>query len=87
MSSNPVWEDIQRLAEDLKVQAHLGGMEARDRWRALELRLAQVEKTIAHSGEQASDAVSHEIEEIHAALLRLRDDMVTSARGDFVSGW
>jgi hypothetical protein len=87
MSTNPVWEDVQRLADDVEVQVHLAGMDARDRWHALEQRVTQVEKAIAHSGEQVSDAVSHEISEIHAALVRLRDDMVVSARGDFVSGW
>ena len=87
MNSNPVWEDAQRTAEDIRVQVHLARMDARDRWHALELRLAELEKSIADSGEHVSDAVSRELADVQDALLHLRDEVVTSARGDYVTGW
>jgi hypothetical protein len=87
MSTNPVWEDLQRTADEIKVQVHLGRMEARDRWRTLEQRRAKLEETIAQSGEEVSEAVSREIADVHAALLHLREELVMNARGDFASGW
>jgi len=80
----PGWNDVRRITDELGLQIHLASMDARDRWHALQLRLAKLEHTVAHSGEQA---VTHELSEIRGALLHLRDDMLARARGDFTTGW
>jgi hypothetical protein len=51
-------------------------MEARDRWRALQPRLAELEKTIAREGERAGQVVTQQLTEVGAALRKLRDDLV-----------
>jgi hypothetical protein len=63
------------MADELEVQIHLAGMEARDRWRALEPRLAEVEKAIARSGQRAGEIVERELSAIGTALRKLLDDV------------
>jgi ElaB/YqjD/DUF883 family membrane-anchored ribosome-binding protein len=81
------WHDIRRIVDELELQIHLAGMDARDRWQALQPRLAQLETVIAHSGEHAGDAVTREVSELGAALRHVRDEIFARARGDFASGW
>jgi hypothetical protein len=33
------WDEVRRIADELKLKMHLASMEARDRWQALEPRL------------------------------------------------
>lgn len=76
MSQQPnAWDDIRRLAEEVELKIHLAGMDARDRWHALQPRLAEIEKTISDAGKRASDAVEHELASIGAALRRLVADV------------
>jgi hypothetical protein len=81
------WQDVRRIVDELELQIHLAGMDARDRWQALQPRLAHVETAIAHSGEHAGDAVTRELSEISATLHHLRDEIYARVRGDFTSGW
>ena len=70
------WDDLRRMADELEVKVHLGSMEARDRWRALQPRLRDLERKLEHSGERASKVVAEELQSIGDALTRLRDDIV-----------
>jgi hypothetical protein len=72
---SPIWDDVRRVADELALQIHLGTMEARDRWRALQPRLEELEKTIAREGERAGQVVTQQLSEVGAALRRLRDDL------------
>jgi hypothetical protein len=72
---SPIWDDVRRVADELALQIHLGSMEARDRWRALQPRLEELEKTIAREGERAGQVVTQQLAEVGAALRRLRDDL------------
>ena len=74
--STPIWDDVRRIADELELQIHLAGMEARDRWHALQPRLAELEKTIAREGERAGQAITQQLSEVGAALRRLRDEVV-----------
>ena len=81
------WDDIRRIADELELKIHLGGMDARDRWQALQPRLAHLESSIAHSGGKVGEAINHELIEVEDALRHLREDIYTRARGDFQAGW
>jgi BMFP domain-containing protein YqiC len=81
------WNDVQRLADEVELQVHLAGMDARDRWNELEPRLEKLEHQVVHSGERAVQAVAHELHEAHGALRALRDELLARARGDFLRGW
>jgi hypothetical protein len=69
------WDEVRRIADELELEIHLAGMEARDRWRDLKPRLAEIEKSIASAGKRASDVVESELASVGAAVRRLRDDI------------
>lgn len=73
-----MWDEIRRLADELELKMHLAGMDARDRWRALEPRLNQLERSLAAAGKRAGDAIEHELTAVGAALRKLRDDVGNS---------
>lgn len=75
MSTLSTWDDVKRLAQELEVKIHLAGMEARDRWRALQPRLSELEKTLTVSGQKAGEVIDKEVAAIGAALRRLKDDL------------
>jgi hypothetical protein len=69
------WDDIRRLADELEVKMHLAGMEARDRWRDLQPRLADLEKSLARTTERVGDVLTQELTAVGKALRQLRDDV------------
>jgi hypothetical protein len=69
------WDEIRRIADEVELKIHLAAMDARDRWRALQPRIAEIEKSISTAGKQAGDVVERELSSIGAALRRLRDDV------------
>jgi len=81
MTEKPsTWDELRRIADQLELEIHLAGMEARDRWRALQPRLVEVETALSKAGDRASEAVNREIASIGVALRRLRDDVATSVK-------
>jgi hypothetical protein len=72
----PTWDDVRRIADELQLKMHLAGMEARDRWRALEPRITELEHTIARTGERAGQVVAAELTALGKALQQLRDELV-----------
>jgi ElaB/YqjD/DUF883 family membrane-anchored ribosome-binding protein len=70
-----LWNDLRRIADELELKIHLAGMDARDRWQALRPRLAELERTIAHTGERAGKLVTDELSAVGKALRQLRDDI------------
>ncbi len=87
MSTHSAWNDIRRIADELELQIHLGGMNARERWQELQPRIAKLEKTIAESGHDVEETIAHEVDEVRSALKSLRDDIYVRARGDYMTGW
>jgi hypothetical protein len=87
MTSLAGWDDVRRIADEVELQVHLGGMDARDRWHGLETRLVHLEKSLAHSGDHAGEALVRELSEIRTGLVELRDKLVLRTHGDYVTGW
>lgn len=75
MSEPATWDDVRRIIDELEVKAHLAGMDARDRWRAFQPRLARLEQAIARQGERAGRALADELSAIGKALRELRDQI------------
>lgn len=69
------WDEVRRLADELEVQIHLAGMEARDRWRDLKPRLAELEKALERTTERVGDVIAKELSAVGKALRQLRDDV------------
>jgi cell division FtsZ-interacting protein ZapD len=73
----PGWNDVRRIADELELKIHLAGMEARDRWRALQPRIAELETKLASASERTGRLVADELSSIATAIRRLRDDITT----------
>lgn len=71
------WDEVRRIADEVELKVHLASMDARDRWRALQPRLTEVERTLAAAGKRATGAVERELASISEALRCLRDDVST----------
>ncbi|HET9988220.1 MAG TPA: hypothetical protein VFQ65_06865 [Kofleriaceae bacterium] len=69
------WTELRRLADELEVQVHLAGMEARDRWRALQPRLVELQRDLSTGGTMISDAIERELAALGTALRDLRDEL------------
>jgi hypothetical protein len=66
------WQEVRRMAVELELRLHLAGIAARDRWHALQPRMARLEQALVRSGERASELVDRERSVIAAVLRRLR---------------
>jgi hypothetical protein len=76
MTDQPsTWDEVRRIADELELKIHLAGMEARDRWRALQPRIAEIEKTLSDAGKVAGSVLERELASLGVALRRLRDDV------------
>ncbi len=73
--ANQLWDDLRRTADELELHIHLAAMDARDRWIALQPRLAELERTLAREGDRVGQAVAQQLTELGAALRKLRDDI------------
>ncbi len=73
------WDDVRRIADELELEIHLAGMEARDRWQELRPRVERLEHEMAHAGAQLGDAIVRELADVRAALRRLRDGLFSSS--------
>lgn len=69
------WDDVRQIADQLELEAHLAGMEARDRWEKLRPRLAALKQTIEHEGAQAGKALGEQLTAIGKALRALLDQV------------
>jgi hypothetical protein len=69
------WDEVRRIADEIELKIHLAGMDARDRWRALQPRVVEIEKKISSAGNRIGAALDREVDSIGAALRRLRDEV------------
>ncbi|HJZ85757.1 MAG TPA: hypothetical protein VKN99_11335 [Polyangia bacterium] len=64
-------ELLKTLRDEIRLDLHLAGMEARDQWTRLEPRIAQLEKR----GQELGAASKQALDELLAAAKRLRDSL------------
>ncbi len=73
------WDDVRRLADEVRLKLHLAGMEAKDRWGKLEpqiLELEQKVKTGVKDGSgKAADVVGEQVEAVAAGLRQFADEL------------
>jgi uncharacterized protein YdcH (DUF465 family) len=71
-----LWTEIKRTRDELRLNLHLAGLEARDRWAKLEPKVDELERKVNAAGDAAGHGVGAALETLAKALLRLRDDIV-----------
>jgi len=69
------WDDLRRLFDEVELQIHLGSMDARERWRALQPRITKLEHAIQHETEHARHFVADEVATLGKTLRELRDEV------------
>lgn len=69
------WTHIRQGADELELKIHLAGMDARDRWKVLKPRLAEIERKLAQTGARVAQVVQDEIGAVEKALHDLRADL------------
>ena len=63
------------MAEEIELQVHLASMNARDRWHAIEPRLAALENKITRTGERVGEAIANELKAVGSLVRTLRDEI------------
>jgi hypothetical protein len=66
-----ITQRLEQLRDEVRLDAHLAGMDARDRWREIEPRLFQAERLAAHLAEISFDAAGR----IAIEVKRFRDQL------------
>jgi hypothetical protein len=75
MSELSKWDDVRKIIDELEVKMHLAAMDVRDRWRALQPRLEQLEQTVTVQGKRIGQALTTEIDSIEKTLHEMREEL------------
>ena len=70
-----LWDEIRQMRDELEVKVHLGGMDARDRWQALKVRVTNLEGKIKTTAGRVDDKMSEELHSVGGEMRKLRDDL------------
>jgi hypothetical protein len=65
--------DLTRIADEVRVKLHLGGMDARDAWNRLEPKLRDFERKAANATKEVTTELRHSAATLREELHRLRD--------------
>ncbi len=55
---DPIFPDLRRMADEIRVRIHLGGLDAKDAWAKLETKLHELEGRAKQLGGQAKDQLT-----------------------------
>ena len=76
-SDTNTWDDVRRVADELRLKLHLAGMEAREQWDKLQPRLAEIEHSVESGAHKAGTAVSEQVSSLGAALRKLLGEITS----------
>lgn len=73
-------DEIRALRDEIRLQVHLAGMEARTAWSRLEPKVHKLERQLAEGGEEVATALIGTIEMVKTGLYEIRDSFHHSKR-------
>ncbi len=76
------WDDVRRVADELRLKLHLAGMEAREQWDKLQPKLSELQQSVESGAHGAGSAVSEQLSSLGATLRRLLADIGGGADKD-----
>lgn len=79
-TNTTAWDEVRRLADEVRVKMHLAGMDLKDRWKTLEPQLQEVEKKVKEKGERAETVVTAQVDAIAAGLRQFADELRDSLK-------
>ncbi len=65
------WDDVRQVRDQIKLELHLAGMEAREQWDKLQPRIVELEKSFESGAHKAGTAMADEVSALGATLKRL----------------
>lgn len=78
-TSSP-WDDIKRMADEVKLKLHLASMEAKEQWKKLEPKMNELETKAKAGGEKAYGVVGQQVEAFAAGLRQFAEELHESVR-------
>jgi hypothetical protein len=69
------WDDVRQLADQVRLEVHLAGMELKERWNALEPELREVEEKLSRAGDKVESLIAGQLATLATTLRKLADDM------------
>ncbi len=73
--------ELKKTRDELRLQMHLAGMEARTTWEKLEPKVDELERKVNAAGDAATHELEAAFDTLGKALARLRDDVVPPPSG------
>lgn len=77
---NPLHGELLRLADEVRLQLHLGGMEAKDAWHSLEPKLSRFDAMASAVGDEVARELKVLGRELKEDLCKLRDSLTSDER-------
>jgi isopentenyl diphosphate isomerase/L-lactate dehydrogenase-like FMN-dependent dehydrogenase len=76
------WEDVKRIADEVKLKLHLAGMEAKEKWKKLEPKMIELENkvksNVADGGDKAVGAVGEQVAVFADGLRQFAEELKAS---------
>jgi hypothetical protein len=72
-------DDLQRIADEVRLKLHLARMEARDEWRRLEPEIADFERRVERAAEKSGDELVEAARRLKKRLRRVHSELVRGA--------
>jgi hypothetical protein len=71
---------LKRARDEVKVDLHLAGMDAREEWKKLEARLQRLDQDAGGAAAEFSDRTKQSLEEVSKAFKRFRDTLKSAVK-------
>jgi hypothetical protein len=81
--TSSAWDDVKRIADEVKLKLHLAGMEAKEQWKKLEPKMIELEQKVKSNvkdgGEKAVTTVGEQVAVFATGLRQFADELRESA--------
>lgn len=78
--SNSAWDDVRKLADEVRVKMHLAGMELKEKWKSLEPQLAAAQRKVGEGTDKAEAAATEQLGAIAAGLRQFVDELTAAVK-------
>jgi len=74
--------ELKKMRDEIRVKLHLAGMEVKERWKALEPKLEEIERRVETGSEEILGATTRMFEEVGRAFRDLGERFIRKAGQD-----
>jgi hypothetical protein len=71
---------LKRARDEIKVDLHLAGMDAREEWKKLEARLSRLDQETGGAAAELSDRTKQSLDEVSKAFKRFRETVKSAVK-------